>query len=173
MCDLYIIAEILRPHGNRGEVALRPLTDHLPTLTGATRVFLGQRPDRPVRVISVRMHKGAPLMLLEGISSIGEAERLKGQMLCLPKEELLPLEEGEFFLHDLAGLTLLDYRGREVGKVDRILETAGPPLLAGIKTNGEPFMVPFTHGIIEEVDIEKSTITIVDLPGLVNDRDRV
>jgi 16S rRNA processing protein RimM len=94
-------------------------------------------------------------------------------VLCLPREELLPLQEGEFFLHDLVGLTLLDHRGEVVGRVDRITETAGPPLLTGSKTNGEPFMVPFTLGTIQDVDLEKSTITLVDLPGLVDDRDRV
>ena len=173
MCDLYIIAEILRPHGNRGEVAVRPLTDHLSTLTGAQRVYLGQTPGRPVQVLSVRIHKGIPLMLLDGISDIGEAQKVRGQVLCLPREELLPLQEGEFFLHDLVGLALLDHRGEVVGRVDRITETAGPPLLTGSKTNGEPFMVPFTPGTIQNVDLEKSTITLVDLPGLVDDRDRV
>lgn len=168
MCDLYVIAEILRPHGNRGEVAVRSLTDHLPTLTEAARVYLGRSPGKPVRVLNVRMHKGIPLMLLDGVSDIDKAQKIKGQVLCLPREELLPLQEGEFFLHDLIGLTLLDHRGETVGRVDRIIETAGPPLLAGEKKNGEPFMVPFTHGTIEKVDLGEGTIRLMNLPGLID-----
>jgi 16S rRNA processing protein RimM len=169
MCDLYIIAEILRPHGNRGEVAVRPLTDHLPTLTGAARVYLGQTQEKPVKVLNVRIHKELPLMLLEGINNIGEAQSIKGQVLCLPREELLPLQDGEFFLYDLIGLTLLDHRGETAGRVQRIIETPGPPLLAGETAKGKPFMVPFTHGTIKEVDLEKKTITLVDLPGLIDE----
>jgi 16S rRNA processing protein RimM len=169
MCDLYAIAEILRPHGNRGEVAVRPLTDHLPTLTGAERVYLGQTPGRPLRVLNVRIHKGTPLMMLDGISDIDKAEKIKGDVLCLPREELQPLQDGEFFLHDLIGLTLLDHRGEKVGQVDRILETVGPPLLAGEKPNGESFMVPFTHGTIEEVNLDECTISLTNLPGLIDE----
>lgn len=173
MCDLYVIARILRPHGNRGEVAVRPLTDHLPTLTGAQRVYLGQTPGNPVRVLRARIHKGVPLMLLDGIATIDQAREIKGQELCLPREELLPLQENEFFLHDLIGLALLDHLGIKVGRVDRILETPGPPLLAGKRANGEPFIVPFANGTIDEVDLERGTMTLVDLPGLIDDLDRV
>jgi 16S rRNA processing protein RimM len=172
MRELYIVAEILRPHGRRGEVAVRPLTDHLPTLTGAERLYLGQTQGIPLRVLNVRFHKGVPLIQLDGISNIAEAQGIKGQVLCLPKEELRPLEEDEYFLHDLVDLTLLDHRGKVIGKVVSILETAGPPLITGLNADGESFMIPFTYGTIDEVDLERGTITLVDLPGLVKDQDR-
>jgi 16S rRNA processing protein RimM len=173
MCDLYIVGEILRPHGNRGEVVVRPLTDNLSTLTKARRLFLGHTQEKPVNVLKVRIHKGAPIMLFEGVENMDQAEGIRGQMLCLPRDELLPLQDGEYFLHDLIGLTLLDHWGTEVGRVDRILETAGPPLLAGDKTGGGGFLVPFASGTIGDVDLKKGTITLTDLPGLVDEEDRV
>ena len=168
MDDLYIIAQILRPHGHRGEVVLRPFTDHLPTLTGAKQVFLGQVSGDPVGVISVRLHKGAPLLKLDGIDDMNKAESLRGMVVCLPVDDLSPLQEGEYFLHNLVGLTLLDHGGTKVGKVDRILETGGPPVLAGNRTDGEPFMVPFAQGTIQDVDLDAGTIQMVNLPGLVD-----
>jgi len=173
MCDLYVVGEILRPHGNRGEVAVRPLTDHLPTLLDAQRIFLGTTPENPVRILGTRIHKGVPLIMIEGIDNIDRAQELRGMMLCLPRDELLPLQEGEFFLHDLIGLIVLDHRRETVGKVDRILETAGAPLLAGTRMNGGSFMIPFASGTIEEANLEKGTIILADLPGLVDERDRV
>jgi 16S rRNA processing protein RimM len=108
-------------------------------------------------------------MVLDGIDDMDKAEGLRGEVLCLPKEELLPLQEGEYFLHNLVGLILLDYRGKKVGCVDNILETGGPPVLCGEKAGGEPFMVPFAPGTIENVDLIKGTIRLTNLPGLIDD----
>ncbi len=172
MKDLIIVAEILRAHGHRGDVVLRPLTDHLETLTKATRVYLGMEASEPVNVQNIRLHKGNPLLKLEGIDDMDGALALKGVVVCLPREELTPLGEGEYFLHDLVGLTLLDHLGNEVGSVERIVETGGPPVLAGPGPEGGEFMVPFAPGTIDEVDLEKGIITLVNLPGLVDDIER-
>lgn len=169
MKDLFIVAEILRAHGRRGNVVVRPLTDNLETLINAARVYLGLEASEPVSVQNIRLHKGNPLLKLEGIDDMDGALALKGVVVCLPREELIPLEEGEYFLHDLVGLTLLDHLGNEVGPVERIVETGGPPVLAGPGPGGKEFMVPFASGTIEEVDLDGGTIRLVDLPGLIAD----
>lgn len=169
MKDLFIVAEILGAHGRRGDVVVRPLTDNLETLINAARVYLGLEASEPVSVQNIRLHKGNPLLKLEGIDDMDGALALKGVVVCLPREELIPLEEGEYFLHDLVGLTLLDHLGNEVGPVERIVETGGPPVLAGPGPGGKEFMVPFASGTIEEVDLDGGTIRLVDLPGLIAD----
>jgi len=170
MKDLFVVAQVLRPHGRRGEVVLRPFTDHLDTLTGATKIYLGMEACQPVDVEGIRLHKGNPLLKLAGVHDIDGALTLKGQLICLPREELAPLEEGEYFLHDLVGLVVRDHLDREVGSVEGILETGGPPLLTGHRGNGVPFLLPFASGTIHEVDLEKGTITLVDLPGLIEEQ---
>ena len=169
MKDLFIVAQILRPHGILGEVVLRPITDNMETLTNAARLYVGLEAPEPVHVEKIRMHKGNPLLKLAGINDMNSALALKGRMVCLPLDELVPLEEGEFFLHDLVGLTIVDHRGNEIGPVERIVETGGPRILAGPGPGGNEFMVPFAPGTIDDVDLEKGTIRLVDLPGLIDD----
>jgi 16S rRNA processing protein RimM len=169
MIDLFIVAEVLRPHGLRGEVVLRPLTDHLDTLTSAARVYLGLKASEPVNVDGIRLHKDSPLIKLAGIDDRDAALALRGQTICLPKEDLTPLQDGEYFLHDLVGLTVLDHLGKEVGPVKRIVETGGPPIMTGAGPEGEEFMVPFAPGTVDKVDLEKGTIRLVDLPGLIGE----
>ena len=169
MKDLFIVAKVLRPHGRQGEVVLRPLTDRLETITGAGHLYLGLKTKRPVAVEGIRLHKGNPLLKLEGVDDMDGALALKGVEICLPKEELEPLQEGEYFLHDLVGLTVLDHQDKEVGPVEHILETGGPPILTGPARDGKEFMVPFAKGTIDEVDLEEGTIRLVDLPGLIEE----
>lgn len=169
MKDLFVVGQVLRPHGIRGEVVVRPLTDHIETLVTATHLFLGQEADEPVTVEGIRLHKGNPLLKLEGVDDMDRAHALKGVEICLPGEELAPLEEGEYFLHDLVGLTLLDHQDNEVGPVENFIETPGPPLLTGVGPNGKEFMVPFASGTIDDVDLEKGTIRLINLPGLIDE----
>jgi 16S rRNA processing protein RimM len=164
--ELIIVAEIIRPHGIRGDVVLRPLTDNPETITEAAHLYLGLEAGSPTAVEKVRIHKGAPLLKLAGINSIEDAEKIKGKPLCLPVDELAPLEEGEYFLHDLAGLQVKDVSGNLVGTVDWIMDTGGSPVLMIPAPRGGEMMVPFSSGTIEGVDLEKGVITMADLPGL-------
>ena len=146
---------------------MRTQTDHIETLTSAPKVYLGQKADQPMEVEGVRLHKGSPLLKLQGVNNMDEALSLKGVEICLPGEELAPLEEGEYFLHDLVGLTVLDHRGSEVGPVENFMETGGPPLLVILGPDGKEFLIPFASGTIDEVDLDGGTIRIANLPGLI------
>jgi 16S rRNA processing protein RimM len=169
MPDLFIVARILRPHGLRGDLVVRSLTDHNETLMDAATVYLGLNSNTPVTVQKARLHKGNPLLKLEGIDDMDEALALKGVEICVPREELLPLEEDEFFLHDLVGLTVQDFDGNKVGTVAGIMETGGPPLLTITRDGGKEFLVPFASGTIEDVDSDAGIIRLADLPGLLDE----
>lgn len=169
MKDLFIVARVLRPHGLRGEVVLYPLTDHLETLTGATGFYLGLESSELVHVENIRLHKGRPLLKLEGIDDMDSAASLRGKEICLPREKLVPLQEDEYFLSDLLSLTVLDHLGGEVGPVEGFVETGGPQLMVITGQDGKEMLVPFASGTVDEVDLDKGTITLVDLPGLLGD----
>ena len=113
------------------------------------------------------MHKGAGLLKLAGIDSIDAAKALRGKVICLPKDELPPLESGEFFLHDLVGLDVVDHNGDEIGSTEWILETGGTPVLIVTTPDGEEIMIPFSPDAVGEVSLEENRITLADLPGLL------
>ena len=169
MPDLFIVARILRPHGLRGDLVVRSLTDHPETIMNAEFVYLGLDSKNPVKVQKARLHKGNPLLKLEGTDDMDSALALKGVEICVPREELVPLEEDEVFLHDLLGLTVLDFDGNNVGTVDGIVDTAGPPLLSVKRDEGKDVLVPFASGTIEEVELDGGFIRLTDLPGLVEE----
>lgn len=164
--DLYIVARILRPHGRNGEIRLNPQTDHLDILLGTKRVFLGLDEGIPVQVERIRMHKNTPLMKIAGIDNITSAETLRGKDVCLPRAELAPLEDGEYFLHDLVGLKVMDHEGALIGNVEWIMETGGTPVLVGEGELGE-FLIPFSPDAVGEVDLEKGLLRLNHLPGLL------
>ena len=87
---------------------------------------------------------------------------LRGWTIEIDESEARPLEENEYFLHDLVGLTLVDAEGRERGKVVDTEEGAGG-LLLNVERDGRRYDVPFVAEICIDVDLRQKRI-VVNLP---------
>ena len=71
---------LVGPHGTRGEVKLRPLTEfpeRIPALK-ELRLRLPDGKEESHRLLSTREHKGMLLLSLEGIETMDNAEGLRG-----------------------------------------------------------------------------------------------
>jgi 16S rRNA processing protein RimM len=111
-----IVARILRPRGNKGEVAAQLLTDFPERLTRLTEVFLGAsgRAGAEPRLTLLKAcwlsqnHKGQAVFHFEGCNSISEAEKFRGLDVLLPIEKRVPLSAGQYFLDDLIGCLVFE-----------------------------------------------------------------
>jgi len=112
-----IVARILRPRGNKGEVAAQLLTDFPERLTKLTEVFLGasgRAGAAEPRLTPLKScwlsqnHKGQAVFHFEGCNSISEAEKFRGLDVLLPIEKRVPLSAGQYFLDDLIGCLVFE-----------------------------------------------------------------
>jgi 16S rRNA processing protein RimM len=112
-----IVARILRPRGNKGEVAAQLLTDFPERLTKLTEVFLGasgRAGAAEPRLTPLKScwlsqnHKGQAVFHFEGCNSISEAEKFRGLDVLLPIEKRVPLLAGQYFLDDLIGCLVFE-----------------------------------------------------------------
>jgi 16S rRNA processing protein RimM len=165
-----VVGRIERPHGIKGEVVVRSLTDH-PGGVFSPGVFLsvgtsaegGPDPDAPrLRIESARPHKGGYLVRFGGMEDRNQVEGLRRTLLFRPLDDLEPLDEGEVFFHQLVGLTASTAEGDELGLVSDVLEIASG-LLLEVRRRGRPLLVPWAEEIVVEVDVPGGSI-ILDLP---------
>ena len=107
-----IVARILRPRGNKGEVAAELLTDFPERLTQLTEVFLrasGGAVAAEPRLTALKAcwlsqnHKGQAVFHFAGCNSISEAEKFRGLEVLLPIENRIALSAGQYFVDDLMG----------------------------------------------------------------------
>jgi 16S rRNA processing protein RimM len=165
-----VVAEILRPRGNRGELLAQSLTDvpgRLEHLKKAT-AHLPNGSDVAVEIEEAWQHQEFWVLKLAGVSSIDEAERFRGSDLWVLPGERGRLPEGEFFRTDLIGCTLKDARsGQPVGVVRGWQQYGGPPLME-VDVAGREVLVPFVPAICQRVDLTGKAI-FVELPdGLLD-----
>ncbi|MBV9404896.1 MAG: 16S rRNA processing protein RimM [Acidobacteriaceae bacterium] len=164
-----VVAEIVRPRGNRGEVVARSMTDvpkrfeHLKQ----AQAHLADGSDVEVEIDHAWMHKGEWVLKLAGVDSIDAAERFRGADIWVPLRERGRLAEGEFFRTDLIGLTVCERAsGRALGVVENWQE-AGESAWMEVNCDGRAVLIPFVRPLCE-VDFEARRIC-VDLPdGLLD-----
>jgi 16S rRNA processing protein RimM len=191
-----IVARILRPRGNKGEVAAELLTDFSERLTRLTEVYLGPSrgagatEPRPIALKSCWLsqnHKGQAVFHLEGCNSISEAEKFRGFEVLLPIEKRVTLPAGQYFVDDLIGCSVFETsEGRSVvssspcsmattpsllGVVKEVQFTgegvAGAPLLVVDTPSGE-LLVPLAEDICTRINILARRIEVVLPEGLRN-----
>ncbi len=158
------VARILRPRGNKGEVAAGLLTDFPERLTRMTEVFLGAgeragvTEPRPIALKSCWLsqnHKGQAVFHFAGCNSISEAERFRGLDVLLPIEQRVTLAAGQYFVDDLIGCAVFE------SSPEPSIVSSSPCSLA---------TAPFLLGIVREVQftgegVAGTPLLAVDAPG--------
>jgi 16S rRNA processing protein RimM len=156
---------IRKPHGVRGEASVEPWTNDAQRFEELTRVTLvspDEAKTRETTIASVRLHGGRVLVTFDGIDTPEDVRELAGWTIEIPDEEARTLDDGEYFLHDLVGMQMVDGEGKPRGEVIDAYEGGGGVLLK-VRHGGAEFEVPFAAEICTSIDVGAKRM-IVDLP---------
>lgn len=154
--------KIVNTHGIRGEIKIMPWADSPEFLCQFKTLYMD---GKPVKVLSSRPHKTMVLALLEGITSVEEAMKLKGKVLSIDRSDVT-LPEGRHFLADLMGLTVLDAAaGEELGKVEDILTPPAHNVYV-VRGKGKEYMIPAVDAFLAETNVESGYIKVNLIEGM-------
>jgi 16S rRNA processing protein RimM len=101
----------------------------------------------------VRPDKDDFLVELEGVSDRESANALKGQPVCVLRDELPAPDEDQLYVADLVGCRAEDLQGRALGEVAEVFFSGAHETLVIRGENGE-FMLPFVDAMVVQVDLE-------------------
>lgn len=185
------VAHILRPRGNKGEVAAELLTDFPQRLTALQEAFVsdarGPEPQR-VQVQACWLsqnHPGQAVFHFAGFGSINDAEKLRGRDVLLPIEQRVTLPAGHYFVSDLIGCSVFECAGEGspvasspcslatapalLGNVTDVQFTgegvSGTPLLA-VHTRAGELLIPLAEDICTKIDPAARRIDVLLPEGL-------
>ncbi len=163
-----VVARVARAHGNRGEVILNSETDFPEERFRPGAEVLTRRDGRvqALRITSLRVHQGRPVVGLEGVESMSDAEMLANLEFRVPASELHPLPGGAYYEHDLVGCEVETAAGERVGTVRELGGAAGNRWLVVDAPGGE-VLVPFAAAICVVVDVVGRRIVIDPPAGLL------
>jgi 16S rRNA processing protein RimM len=145
---LIVLAAITGAHGIKGEVRLKLFTDDAQNLARHARFDAG---GRAISLSAVRADKpGTAIARIAGVSDRTTAEALRGLTLAVPRADLPPLAEGEYYVADYIGRAVVDETGAAVGTVKTIENYGASDILDIALATGGSVMVPFTAAVVRE-----------------------
>ena len=165
------IGTILSTHGLKGEVKVFPTTEDVHRFDYLDELFAdmsGNRDFRPLRAERARYFKNLVILKFRERNRIEDVEELVKKDLYVSRENAIPLEENEYFVGDLIGLTVYSDEGRCLGELTDILETRANNVYV-ITPEGHPekeLLIPAIPDCILEVEPEAGTMKVHLLPGL-------
>lgn len=162
-----VIGAVVGSHGVRGELKVQILTDDPQRFGLLKHVYIGLEDQEPVQVplLGYRLHKGRALLCLENVYDRTTAERLRGYLIQVPREEALPLEDGEFYEHEIIGLAVQTVAGEHLGELVEILYTGANEvyIVRGAAPGARDLLIPAIADVIQEIDLDAGRM-IVELP---------
>jgi 16S rRNA processing protein RimM len=166
--DLLLVGRVARAHGNKGQVIVNPETDFPDERfrVGQTVLVGPEAVAEPRLIREVRFHHGRPILALDGVETMNDAEALAGTELWMRADAVTPLPRGTHYRHDLVGCEVVDVSGDAIGRVTAVEGPMDRSRLVVAGRRGE-ILVPLAADICVEVDVAAKRITVKPPEGLL------
>lgn len=156
--------KIVSTHGIRGEVKVEVWCDSPEVICDLKHLYF-EEGKVALSVKSARPHKNMALLLLDGYSTIDEANTLRGKTLYLNREDIP--DDGRPFLQDILGLRVLDVdTNQDYGTIQDIIVTGANDVYLLKDEAGKERLVPVIDSVVLSRDLEEGWVKIRPLEGL-------
>lgn len=171
-----VVGEVICPWGNRGEIKIIPHTDFPERFQQMEAVRLFKKDvEEPVGLFpleSCREHKDGLLLKLSHVDSIDEAEKLRGMLIKVSVDELMPLPPGRYYIFQIIGLECQTVTGQRLGLVTEVLQTGANDVYVvktypGVSRQKE-ILIPVIPDVVKDIRPEEGVLIVHLLDGLLD-----
>lgn len=151
-----VIAEVLKPQGIRGELKIKTFTDTPEDVKAFGTVYID---EKPYKILSFRVgNDGAAYVGLRGVMDRNAAELFRGKLLRGDREDGPPLEEGQYYIVDIIGLTCETESGETLGIVKDISKLSSD--VYTLEKDGKSILFPAVKGVVKKVDLANGKVIV-------------
>ena len=167
MDDLLQIGVITSTHGIKGEVKIFPTTDDKNRFQKLRECFIEFRNEMiPVKAIGCRFFKNLVILKFEDINDINDVEKYKQCRLFVDREHAVSLEEDEYFIADLVGLTVIKENGSILGSLTEIIPTGANDVYVITDESKREYLLPAIKECILNIDMKDRKMTVHLMKGM-------
>ena len=161
--------KIVGTHGIKGEVRIDPWCDSPAFLAAFKKLYLDERGETFIKVKS-RPHKNVTLCKIEGVDTVEAAERLRGKIVYIDRDDIR-LDEGVHFVQDLIGLEVRDADTNGVlGTLTDVLRTGANDVYE-ITRGGKKYLAPVIDEVVREINVDGGYVLLSPMKGIFDDAD--
>ena len=160
-----LVGRISAAHGLRGWVKIYSYTQPLEQILDYSPWQLRRNgQEREIEIEQGRKQGKGVVALLKEVEDRDQAEAMVGYDIWVSRSKLPELSSGDYYWHQLEGLSVVNQSEVIFGVIDHLMETGASDVMV-IKSNGSDDterLIPFVlDEVVVEVDLDKG-IVIVD-----------
>ena len=166
MMNNYIeIGKIVNTFGIKGELKIVSESDFVDYryAVGKTIYFKMRNNVKEFKVSSYRVHKGNILITVNEMYDINLVECFIGCDVLADKNDVPPLEEGEFYIDDIVGLNAYSEDDKLLGKVCDVIIIPYNDLLEIELLDGKKVLLPYVDEYIKEIQDDKIIVKLLEV----------
>ena len=166
--DYIHIGKIVNTQGRWGALRVFPLTDYPERFLDmeSVKIDLNGR-LREYQIEDASFHKKYVIIKLKGIPDMNAAQALKGGIVVVGRDELVPLPEGSYYIFDLIGMSVYDLCGERLGALSDVLKTGANDVYV-IETGGKPLLLPALKQVVLHIDLKGKKMVVQAPEGLTD-----
>jgi 16S rRNA processing protein RimM len=147
------------PFGVRGWIKLRSHTEPPERLLDHRSLRIGQGSDwRNYRIEASGRSGGALTVKLAGVEDRDQAQALRGARVCVPRSELPPRDDKDFYRADLIGCEVVNLEGVGLGIVQHFIETPAQVLM--VVRGAREYWIPAVPLHVRRVDLQARRVIV-------------
>ena len=152
--------EIVTTHGVRGEVKVLPWLDSPEDLCDFERCRIS---GVEYTIENCRIQKSCNLVKLEGIDTMEDAQKMRGKVIELYREDI---DDEVIFAAELIGVEVFA-QGEKIGVVKDVLDYPGNKVYV-VKGTHE-YLIPAVSAFVLSTDMEKNEMQVRLIEGMRSD----
>lgn len=157
----FVLGQVLKPQGIRGELKLKAFTDDLSRFDYLHFIYLKDGEAYIKHSVEhARTDAKFAYLKIEGIGDMDQAESLRGQYLYVDRENAAKLEEGAHYISDLVGLLVVTGGGEKLGRLTDILQNGAKDVYVVKLDGGGTLLFPSVDGVFLKKDIPGGKIVV-------------
>lgn len=166
------IGQIVGTHGVRGEMRVNPRCDGPEFIKQFKTLYFDKKGEKPVKVVSSRVHGNLALLKLEGVDTVEGATALRNKILYMKRSDA-KISEGSYFIAELVDCKVIDADNEEkcYGILSDVSETGANDVWHIKSDDGKEYLIPAIPPVVIDVNVETGLIRIRPLKGIFDDED--
>jgi 16S rRNA processing protein RimM len=161
------VGTLRRSHGIRGDILLDVMTDFPERLKPGTHIFVGDK-KQALKITRRRPHSDGMLLGFEGITTVEQTAKYRAQTVYVTAEDRPPLPDGEYYHHQIIGMSVVDETGAALGLITEIIETGANDVYVVKNADGREILLPALKQVLLDINLDTKTMRVHLLPGLVD-----
>lgn len=170
MEETVAIGKVINTHGVKGGLKIHPLSDYPERVKLLRQVFLEKNDNSTsYKVTDAFMNGRFWVVILDGIDSCDDAEKLIGSMLTIPLSERVVLPDDAYFLDQIIGIDVYTVDGSYLGSVTDVLQTGSNDVyvVKNESGDGREVLIPALKAVVVAINLEEQRMDVDPPEGLL------